>query len=58
MTSERQEGKTPNGGVASEAFFMDDEDRPCEKEDATQMKIVEYNEQGSEIHRTYMTINK
>jgi hypothetical protein len=52
-TSESHEGRTPRGGVRSTMFFMDAHRNPCEKENAVQCEIVEYDAQGRHVGRTY-----
>ncbi len=58
MTSETIEGRTPAGGVKSTAFYQDDAEQPAEKDTATRVLIVEYDESGESIQRTYGTIGK
>lgn len=53
MSKLRQEGPTPNGGVAFESIFSDRDGNPCSKEDATNVEIVEYDAGGKVIKRTY-----
>jgi len=53
LTSESQDGPTPNGGVRSTAYYTDDAGRPCPKDDATQLEIVEYDAAGQAVFRTY-----
>lgn len=53
-TSERLDEPTPNGGAYSVAYFRDKEGRPCRKEHAHQMEIVEYDDHDNEVHRTHM----
>lgn len=57
-TFERREGKTPNGGVYSIAYFFDEEKKPCPKEDAWFIEIHEYDVNDNIIHRTYLTSRK
>lgn len=52
-TQESHEGRTPRGGVKSTIFYMDENRAPCEKEDAVQAEIVEYDAQGRHVGRTY-----
>jgi hypothetical protein len=53
VTSERREGPTPHGGVASEAIYLNDANELADKEDATRVEILEFDESGEVIHRTY-----
>jgi hypothetical protein len=55
---ERRRGPTPNGGVESVAFFLDDEDKPIEKAQATRMRILELNDAGEAIFSTYGFLNR
>jgi antitoxin component YwqK of YwqJK toxin-antitoxin module len=54
-TSQRIEGATPNGGVASEIFYQDANGNPAEKEDAVGGELMEYDANGKVIQRTYFT---
>lgn len=45
---------TPLGGARSEALWMDDDGKPVAPEDATRAEIVEYDEDGVVLGRTYM----
>ena len=53
MTSERREGPTPNGGVASVAYYTDESGVLVDKSRASRVEIVELDATGNEIHRTY-----
>ena len=53
-TSERHDGPTPNGGVYSIAHFLKD-GKPVPKADATAMEIIEFDADGRQVHRTYLT---
>jgi hypothetical protein len=54
MATERTiEGPTPNGGVRSTAYFLDEHNKPVEQAQATRVEIVEFDASGQEIHRTY-----
>ena len=46
-------GPTPNGGVKSEMHFLDDDHMAVRQEEASQVIIVEYDQDGSVIQRTY-----
>lgn len=52
-TTETREGPTPNGGVRSAAYYMDDEGNPADKAVATAVEFVEFDAEGREIFRTY-----
>lgn len=58
MTEESRDHATPNGGVKSTAYYLDDAGQPAEKDVATQMRIVEYNDAGEPIFRTYGKLNR
>jgi hypothetical protein len=53
-TSERIDGLTPNGGVASVAYFLDAAGQPCAKAEAVSMEIHELDATGAVIYRTYL----
>jgi hypothetical protein len=52
-TSERIDGRTPAGGVASVAYFLDAGGKPCPKGRAVSIEIHELDEGGETIARTY-----
>lgn len=54
-TFERNEGKTPNGGAYSIAYFFDEEKKPCIKEKAWFIEIHEYDNNDNLIYRSYLT---
>ena len=54
MTIEKT-GPTPSGGVRSEVMFFDADNAPCEQESATHAEAIEYDAEGREIARTYLT---
>ena len=57
--SESHIGPTPTGGAYSTAFFYDENDRPCRREQASYMNIVEYSMEGERINEVYgMKTNK
>ncbi|HVK10317.1 MAG TPA: hypothetical protein VM597_16240 [Gemmataceae bacterium] len=58
MTQESRDGPTPNGGVRSTIYYLDDAGNPADKESATRCEIVEYDAQGNSIHRTHATLNR
>ena len=43
---ERKDGPTPRGGDYSEAFYFDENGRPCPKEEASYVDIHEYTNDG------------
>jgi len=53
LTSQRIDGPTPHGGVASVANFMDADGRPADKSKAVKVEILELDAAGNSIHRTY-----
>lgn len=53
MTSERREGATPSGGVASEIYYLNDAGELVDKEVATRAEIVELATDGNILARTY-----
>ena len=50
---EREEGKTPNGGDYSVAYYYDEDGNPCKKNKAASIHIVEYSKDGCRINETY-----
>lgn len=54
-TSKTLNGPTPNGGVRAEAIFLNDDHENVDEKEATATEIIEYNEQGDIIFRTYGT---
>ena len=50
---ERIEGKTPNGGAYSIAYYQDEYGDPIEKSKATMVEIVEYDNNDNHVARTY-----
>lgn len=57
-TKETHNGPTPNGGVRSEAYFLNDKRELVDKSIATQVEIVEFDSNGKAIHRTYGTLRQ
>lgn len=57
-TTEERDGPTPNGGVKSRAFYLDDEGNPADKGVATAVKIEELNAEGEPFFRTYARLGK
>jgi hypothetical protein len=53
FTKETKLGRTPNGGIYRTAFYKDDKGNLADKSVATRVEIVEYDQDGKEIHRTY-----
>lgn len=52
-SSERREGPTPSGGVASEIYYLNDAGKSVDKSEATRAEIVEFDADGEVINRTY-----
>jgi hypothetical protein len=53
-TSERIEGPTPNGGAYSIANFLDAGRAPTTRDRAVFLEIMEYDEDGNMLFRTWM----
>jgi hypothetical protein len=53
-TSERIDGPTPNGGVASVAYYRDAKGNPCPKDEAVGIEIHELKANGDVFWRTYL----
>jgi hypothetical protein len=58
LTSERHDGPTPAGGVASVAYWQDANGNATTKELAVAAEIVELDAGGNIIARTYAEINR
>lgn len=58
VTSETRDGPTPNGGVRSVAYYLNDTGIPTEKSQATYVKIEELDASGSIVHRTYASLTQ
>jgi hypothetical protein len=52
--SERIDGPTPAGGVASVAYFRDADGNPCPKDEAVGIEIHELDAAGTAIRRTHL----
>lgn len=46
-------GPTPNGGAFSRAYFYDKDMKPCVREDARFINIVEYDKDFHRVNETY-----
>ncbi len=57
-TSERIDGATPHGGVYTIAHYRDDDLRPVEKEDATQLELVEYGSDDQPLFQTFLPLTR
>lgn len=53
-TSERHDGPTPNGGAYSVANFLDAERKPCPKDRAKFIEIMEYDANDEVVARTWL----
>lgn len=56
-TSERVDGKTPNGGVYFIAYFSDKNGNPIDKDKAERFEIIEFDANDNQIMRTYAVTN-
>ena len=54
--TERQDEPTPSGGDYSIAYFYDVERRPCKRENAEYINIIEYKNDGTRINETYLVL--
>lgn len=50
--SEKHDGPTPNGGAFSVGYFYDKNHKPCHRENARFINIIEYDENGIYINET------
>ena len=55
---ERHEGGVTPDAAYNIGYFYDKDDRPCNKEDAVRINIVEYNADGERIQETYAIVSK
>ncbi len=53
MSVEVHVEKTPNGGVKSVIFFLDDQGKECHRDKATRVVIQELNEDDEVIFETF-----
>lgn len=53
QTVETLEGPTPNGGVRSAAYYLDEQGNSAAKPRATAVEIVELDADDDVIHRTH-----
>lgn len=49
----RTVGPTPNGGSYAIAYWLDEGQNPVPKKKATYVEIIEFNENGEQVFRTY-----
>lgn len=52
-TSERIEGPTPSGGVATLILYRDAEGNPAPKDVAVGAEVIELDDAGNHVGRTY-----
>lgn len=57
-TQKSSDHSTPNGGVRSTIYYLDDAGNPADESVATKAVIHEYDAQGNSIFRTYGTLNR
>ena len=57
-TKERIDEKTPNGGDYSEIYYLDKNNKSCDKESATRAIIRECTVEVKIVHETYGVINR
>lgn len=51
--SRRKDGPTPNGGTYSVVYFLDDSGELVDEAEATNVELVEFDAEGSQVFRTY-----
>lgn len=56
-TETRSDKKTPQGGDYSIVYWLDDEEKPVKKEQATKVKIIEYTKDNEVVGITYGDLN-
>lgn len=54
--SERDKDPTPSGGDYSIAYFYDAEHKPCQRELAKYINIIEYKHDGTRVNETYLVL--
>lgn len=54
VTSEQTDGTTPAGGAYAVANFLDAEMKPCTKDKAAHIEILEFDQDGKNIARTWL----
>lgn len=52
-TQEEREGPTPNGGVRSVIYYRAADGSAADRDEAAFCEIVEFDEDGREVGRTY-----
>lgn len=57
-TSRRVDGETPNKGAYAILNFLDASGEPIEEKEASHVEVVEYDEDGEVMFRTYGVIPK
>jgi hypothetical protein len=57
-TMKQKKGPTPNGGVAAQIMFFDDDGKPAEESVATKVRIDEVDETGNVIATTHGTTGR
>lgn len=58
MKVEEIQGPTPHGGARAVVAYLDSQGRLVEKTEAVEAYVVEFNESGDEIARTYGLLEK
>lgn len=49
----KSDDPTPNGGVRSEVYYLDDENNMVDEKVATRCEVVELDKDGDIVHRTF-----
>jgi len=53
IISEKRDGPTPNGGDYSIIYYLDKDGNSTTKKKASSIEIIEFDDKGQEIFRTY-----
>lgn len=56
MSKERIKGPTPHGGIYAIAYYQDANGQPTDKPSAVAAEIIEYDDAGGVVWRTYAKV--
>lgn len=55
--SQHVDGPTPHGGAYATIYYLDDSEKAVSKENATKVRICEFDKNNKLIYTTYMRKN-